>query len=130
MKNVKQYHTIKRGCGCPAEMPEYKGELPSYLEGRRARMITTRCTECGQKANHEHNALQIATAVKKGQEVKMLPPGTIIVLRRRDDGEDGWLGYLGDASCVNKTDAQANGLMSLVSKLAKQWCKNAKAGGK
>lgn len=29
MKAVKQYHPIKRGCGCPAEMPEYKGELPS-----------------------------------------------------------------------------------------------------
>jgi hypothetical protein len=120
VKTVATMETLTRGCGCPAEMPVYLGEPKAHTDGRRNRLTTTRCTACGQKFSREHNEKQNATKpVKKGSEVKALPEGTFLVLRRR---EADWLGYLGDVECVNRIEAQASGLMALISKLARKWC--------
>ena len=111
---------VTRACGCPALFHAYA--IDPYREQRKANMLAKRCPPCGKKANDEHN-LQVARkraaegkSPKKGNEVKVLPDGCVFHLYLKSGIWTGTLDYYGDIM----TDT-ANGLMSVISKLARKF---------
>lgn len=114
---------IARACGCVEEF-ELRDPDP-WRKERLVKFRTGRCKACGKKANDENNAAQgggtqgHGKRVKKGQEPKLLPAGTQIVLTRQEDGS--WVGVL-VASSV-KVQGRSAGLMGLGSSLARKWLK-------
>jgi hypothetical protein len=125
--------TITRACGHTTEFTP-KGD--QYDEARREKCRRKRCPECGKAKNEADNAAQKENPqragsgrIKKGQEVKHLPVETVLMLWRKADGS--WEGKLLTAEDPAVT-ADANGLMSVVQKLARAWLKSqgAKLQGK
>ena len=114
-------------CGHPTPVngdtrdPYYQQKLEK-LAGRPCRHCRVVAAEERQRIAEEQRraALVQGTAgsrVKKGQEPKLLPAGTVITLVRQDDGS--WIGKLIADSIEVK--AESAGLMGLGSTLARRW---------
>ena len=74
---------VERACGCLCEFQHFA--VDRYRAQRLAQFQKTRCPACVEK----HNEAQRRTAAalpKKGEALRMLPPGTQLSLTRRADG--------------------------------------------
>lgn len=90
-----------------------------YDDARRAKLRAKRCGDCGRAQNEADNLRhqQAAGRIRKGTEVKHLPPGTAVTLLRNDDGT--WAGRLSAGGV--EVEASVGGAMGIVSKLARKW---------
>jgi hypothetical protein len=113
--------TIIRACGHAVEFTP-RGDR--YDDARREKLRTKRCPPCGQLKSAADSLAakeQKSSRIKKGQEVKLLPPGTVFTLTRGADG--GWHGTLAAGGVT--VEASMGGAMGAMSKLARKWLRTA-----
>src|SRR6478672_2310534 len=80
---------VTRACGHEQEFQHYA--VDKYRAQRLAKFQRTRCAECAAKLVEEQQRAAEARP-KKGEVLKLLPPGTQVSLTRRPDGS--WVGTL------------------------------------
>src|SRR5688572_20342565 len=80
---------VVRACGHEQEFQHY--EVDKYRAQRLAKFQKTRCSLCAAKLVEEDKRAAEAM-LKKGEAVKLLPPGTQLSLTRQEDGS--WAGKL------------------------------------
>src|SRR5437660_11182801 len=108
---------VVRACGHEQEFQHY--EVDKYRAQRLAKFQQTRCAECAAKLVEEQKRAAEA-APKKGESLKLLPPGTQVSLTRRSDGS--WGGTLAADGTVVETDGLVGaGPQSVVVALARLW---------
>ena len=108
---------VARACGHRQEFQHY--EVDKYRAQRLAKFQRTRCAECAAKLVEEQRRAA-ETVPKKGEALKLLPPGTQMTLTRLPDGS--WGGTLAAEGTVVKADGVAGaGPQSVVVALAKLW---------
>src|SRR5437899_423792 len=108
---------VARACGHRQEFQHY--EVDKYRAQRLAKFQRTRCAECAVKLVEEQRRAA-ETVPKKGEALKLLPPGTQMTLTRLPDGS--WGGMLAAEGTVVKADGVAGaGPQSVVVALAKLW---------
>jgi len=116
---------VVRACGHQQEFQHYA--VDKYRAQRLAKFQQTRCADCAAKLVEEQQRAAQA-APKKGESLKLLPPGTRVTLTRQADG--GWAGTL---SAGGKTVEQAGvagaGPQSVIVALARLWVVKSGAGG-
>jgi hypothetical protein len=107
---------LARACGCVLPFHTYAHD--PYTAERRAKFLRGRCPEHGRAKNQADNARQLVQRPdgrpKKGREIKLLPPQTLLALRCDDEGR--WFGsaVLGNLS----VGAEATSALNLLKKLA------------
>lgn len=107
---------IVRACGHEAEFVPH-GD--AFDEARRHKLRNRNCPECGAIRNAEHNARQKVDRpigrIQKGNEPKLVPVGTVIVLRKTDAG---WAaeGEYGDL----KVQTESAGAMGILAKVCRK----------
>src|SRR5215213_7765048 len=80
---------VARACGHEQEFQHY--EVDRYRAQRLAKFQKTRCAGCVAKLNEEQRRAAEALP-KKGEVLRLLPPGTQVALTLRPDGS--WAGTL------------------------------------
>ena len=80
---------VVRACGHQQEFQHYA--VDKYRAQRLAKFQSTRCSDCVAKLVEEQQRAAAALP-KKGEAIKLLPPGTQVSLTRRPDGS--WAGTL------------------------------------
>src|SRR5215831_19688934 len=80
---------VARFCGCLQEFQHY--QVDKYRAQRLAKFQRTRCAACAAKLVEEQKRAAAALP-KKGEVLKLLPPGTQVSLTLRQDGT--WAGTL------------------------------------
>jgi hypothetical protein len=114
---------VARACGHQREFQEF--EVDKYRAQRLAKFQATRCEECVAR-DVEEQKRAAAARPKKGEAVRMLPPGTQVTLTRRPDGT--WAGRL--AAGGAEVEATGDGPTGLVVALTRLWLgRQAGAGG-
>jgi hypothetical protein len=108
---------VVRACGHQQEFQHYA--VDKYRAQRLAKFQRTRCAECVAKLVQEQQRAAEALP-KKGEVLKLLPPGTQISLTSRPDGS--WEGTLASAGTAVKTDGTVGGgPQSVMVALARVW---------
>jgi len=114
---------VTRACGHQQEFQHYA--VDKYRAQRLAKFQRTRCAECAAKLVEDQRQAA-KTVLKKGEALKLLPPGTQVTLTRLPDGS--WGGTLAAEGTVVKADGVAGaGPQSVVVALAKLWVLNSGA---
>ena len=108
---------VVRACGHEQEFQHYA--VDKYRAQRLAKFQKTRCTACAAKLVEEQQRAAAALP-KKGEVLKLLPPGTQVSLTRQSDGS--WTGRLsaGGTTVEGAGDAQA-GPHSVIVWMARRW---------
>jgi hypothetical protein len=115
---------VVRVCGHQQEFQHYA--VDKYRAQRLAKFQRTRCAECAAKLVEEQQRAAEALP-KKGEVLKLLPPGTQMSLIRRPDGS--WAGTLAADGTAVETDGTAGGgPPSVVVALARLWVLKSGAG--
>ena len=108
---------VVRACGHEQEFQHYA--VDKYRAQRLAKFQQTRCAACAAKLVEEQKRAAEA-APKKGESLKLLPPGTQVSLTRRSDGS--WEGTLSaDGTVVETKGVAGAGPQSVVVALARLW---------
>ena len=101
----------------PAGVQHYA--VDKYRAQRLAKFQMTRCAECADKLIEEQQRAAEAMP-KRGEVLKLLPPGTQLSLTRGPDGS--WSGTLAADGTAVKTDGTAGGgPQSVIVALARLW---------
>jgi hypothetical protein len=115
---------VARACGHQQEFQHYA--VDTYRAQRLAKFQRTRCAECAAMLVEEQQRAAAALP-KKGEVLKLLPPGTQMSLTRRTDGS--WAGTLAAAGTAVETDGPAGGgPQSVIVALARLWVLESGAG--
>jgi hypothetical protein len=108
---------VVRACGHQQEFQHYA--VDKYRAQRLAKFQRTRCAECAAKLVEEQQRAAEALP-RRGEVLKLLPPGTQMSLTRRPDGS--WSGTLAADGTAVKTDGTAGvGPQSVLVALARLW---------
>src|SRR5262249_22898727 len=108
---------VVRACGHQQEFQHYV--VDKYRAQRLAKFQRTRCACCAAKLVEDQQRAAEALP-KKGEVLKLLPPGTQMSLTRRPDGC--WAGTLVADGTAVKTDGTADsGPQSVIVALARLW---------
>src|SRR5882762_1217149 len=108
---------VARACGHQQEFQHY--EVDKYRAQRLAKFQKTRCAECAAKLVEEQRRAAEALP-KRGELLKLLPPGTQLSLTRRPDGS--WGGTLAaDGTAVEMDGTLGGGPQSVMVALARLW---------
>jgi len=115
---------VVRACGHQQEFQHYA--VDKYRAQRLAKFQRTRCAECIAKLAEEQRRAAAALP-KKGEALKLLPPGTQMSLTRRPDGS--WAGVLAaDGTSVETVGAVDGGPQSVLVALARLWASESAKG--
>jgi hypothetical protein len=115
---------VVRACGHQQEFQHHL--VDKYRAQRLAKFQRTRCADCAAKLVEEQQRAAEALP-KKGEVLKLLPPGTQMSLTRRPDGS--WAGTLAADGTAVKTDGTAgSGPQSVIVALARLWVLQSGAG--
>jgi hypothetical protein len=115
---------VARACGHQQEFQHYA--VDKYRAQRLAKFQKTRCAECAAKLVEEQQRAAEALP-KKGEVLKLLPPGTQMSLTRRPDGS--WAGTLAANGTAVETEGTAGGgPQSVLVALARLWVLESGAG--
>jgi hypothetical protein len=115
---------VARACGHQQEFQHYT--VDKYRAQRLAKFQRTRCAPCAAKLLEEQQRTADALP-KKGESLRLLPPGTQISLTRRPDGS--WAGTLAAEGISVETDGTAGcGPQSVLVALARLWVLESGAG--
>ncbi|HEY1860068.1 MAG TPA: hypothetical protein VGG61_06925 [Gemmataceae bacterium] len=115
---------VVRACGHQQEFQHYA--VDKYRAQRLAKFQRTRCAGCAAKLVEEQQRAAEALP-KKGEVLKLLPPGTQMSLTRRPDGS--WAGTLAADGTAVKTEGTAGGgPQSVIVALARLWVLESGAG--
>ena len=109
---------LTASCGHP--VPFVEDHNDRYAAEKVAKIQSRPCRKCRQIQQVAHEtAVKLASSkrIKKGQEPKALPPGTVVRLIREQDGS--WTGKLWAEG--TEVSANSNGTMGIISKLARRW---------
>ncbi len=117
---------VVRACGHQQEFQHY--EVDKYRAQRLAKFQRTRCAACAAKLVEEQQ--QAAQAhPKKGEVLKLLPPGTQVSLTLQPDGS--WAGTLAaEGTTVEAAGIAGAGPQSVVVAMARLWATKSGADGK
>ncbi len=108
---------VARACGHQQEFQHYT--VDKYRAQRLAKFQRTRCAACAAKLLEEQQRTADALP-KRGEVIKLLPPGTQMSLTRRSDGS--WAGTLNADGTAVETDGTAGGgPQSVIVALARLW---------
>lgn len=108
---------VVRACGHPQEFQHY--EVDKYRAQRLAKFQQTRCSACVAQHNEEQHRAAEAQP-KKGEVLKLLPPGTQVSLALQPDGC--WSGKLTAAGVsVDLVGIVGAGPQAVVVALARLW---------
>src|SRR6202158_5555362 len=117
---------VARACGHQQEFQHYA--VDKYRAQRLAKFQRTRCAECAAKLVQEQQRAAAALP-KRGEVLKLLPPGTQMSLTRRPDGS--WAGTLAAAGTAVEAEGTAgSGPQSIIVALARLWVLESGAGQK
>ncbi|HKB38917.1 MAG TPA: hypothetical protein VKD72_20915 [Gemmataceae bacterium] len=117
---------VVRACGHQQEFQHYA--VDKYRAQRLAKFQRTRCAQCAAKLVEEQQRAAEALP-KKGEVLKLLPPGTQLALTLRQDGT--WAGTLAaDGTAVEAAGPAGAGPQSVIVALARFWVAKSGAGGK
>ncbi len=109
---------LTRLCGCVQEFQHYK--VDKYRAQRQAKFQSTRCPACVAKLVEEERK---ALPPRKGEVLKLLPPGTQVTLRRGENGS--WGGTLSaDGTTVEVVGVAREagpGMQAVAVELARLW---------
>jgi hypothetical protein len=109
---------LPRACGCLQEFQHYK--VDKYRAQRQAKFQSTRCPACVAKLVEEERK---ALPPRKGEVLKLLPPGTQVTLRRSADGS--WGGTLSadgtSVEVVGVAREAGPGMQAVAVELARLW---------
>ena len=115
---------VVRACGHQQEFQHYA--VDKYRAQRLAKFQKTRCAECAAKLVEEQRRAAEALP-KRGELLKLLPPGTQLSLTRRPDGS--WAGTLAaDGTAVEMEGPVGGGPQSVLVALARLWVSESGAG--
>jgi hypothetical protein len=115
---------VARACGHQQEFQHYA--VDKYRAQRLAKFQRTRCAECAAKLVEEQQRAAEALP-KRGEVLKLLPPGTQMSLTRRPDGS--WAGTLAaDGTAVETEGTAGGGPQSVLIALARLWVLKSGAG--
>ena len=116
---------VVRACGHQQEFQHYT--VDKYRAQRLAKFQETRCAECAAKLVEEQRRAAEALP-KKGEALKLLPPGTRMSLTRQPDGS--WAGNLSaDGTTVEVAGVAGAGPQSVIAMLARLWILESGVGG-
>ena len=108
---------VVRACGHQQEFQHY--EVDKYRAQRLAKFQRTRCTACAAKLVEEQKRAAEAQP-KKGEVLKLLPPGTQVSLTLQPDGS--WAGTLSaGGTAVEASGVAGAGPQSVVVAMARLW---------
>jgi hypothetical protein len=108
---------VARACGCLQEFQHYT--VDKYRAQRLAKFQKTRCAECVAKLNEEQR-LAAEALPKKGEALKLLPPGTQVAMTRGPDGN--WFGTLtAGEKKVDFAGTAGAGAQAVMIALARLW---------
>ena len=93
---------VARACGHQQEFQHYT--VDKYRAQRLVKFQRTRCAACAAKLLEEQQRTADALP-KRGEVIKLLPPGTQMSLTRRSDGS--WAGTLNADGTAGETDGTA-----------------------
>jgi hypothetical protein len=109
---------LPRACGCLQEFQHYK--VDKYRAQRQAKFQSTRCPACVATLVEEQRK---ALPPRKGEVLKLLPPGTQVTLRRAADGS--WGGTLSadgtSVEVVGVAREAGPGMQAVAVELARLW---------
>ena len=115
---------VTRACGHPQEFQHYA--VDKYRAQRLAKFQKTRCAACAAKLIEEQQRAAEALP-KRGEVLKLLPPGTQVSLARQPDGS--WAGKLcAEGTTVETVGVAAAGPQSVMVALARLWVSETGAG--
>ena len=115
---------VVRACGHEQEFQHYA--VDKYRAQRLAKFQRTRCAECVAKLVEEQRRAAEALP-KRGELLKLLPPGTQLSLTRRPDGS--WAGTLAaGGKAVEVEGPVGGGPQSVMVALARLWVSESGAG--
>jgi hypothetical protein len=115
---------VVRACGHRQEFQHYA--VDKYRAQRLAKFQRTRCAACAAKLVEEQQRAAEALP-KRGEVIKLLPPGTQMSLTRRPAGS--WAGTLNADGTAVETDGTAGGgPQSVLVALARLWVSESGAG--
>ena len=117
---------VVRACGHQQEFQHYT--VDKYRAQRLAKFQKTRCAACAAKLVEEQQR-DSAVLAKKGDVLKLLPPGTLVSLTRQPDGS--WAGKLSaNGTTVEMAGAAGAGPESIIVALARLWISKSDQGQK
>jgi hypothetical protein len=117
---------VARACGHQQEFQHYT--VDKFRAQRLAKFQKTRCAECAAKWAEEQQKAAEALP-KKGEVLKLLPPGTQMSLVRRPDGS--WTGTMtANGTAVDTVGTTGAGPQSIIVALARLWVAATGAGPK
>ena len=115
---------VVRACGHQQEFQHYA--VDKYRAQRLAKFQKTRCAACAAQLVEEQRRAAEARP-KRGELLKLLPPGAQLSLTRRPDGS--WAGTLAAAGTTVETEGTAGaGPLSVIIALARLWVLESGAG--
>ena len=115
---------VTRACGHQQEFQHY--QVDKYRPQRLAKFRNTRCANCAAKLAEEQRRAAEALP-KKGEVLKLLPPGTQVSLTSQPGGS--WAGQLSaEGRTVEVTGAPGAGPQAVIVVLARLWVAEAGAG--
>jgi hypothetical protein len=116
---------VVRACGHQQEFQHYT--VDKYRAQRLAKFQSTRCADCAAKLVEEQQRAAQALP-KKGEAMKLLPPGTQVSMTCQKEGV--WTGKLtASGRTVETTGIVGAGPQSLIITLARLWAAESGAGG-
>jgi hypothetical protein len=115
---------VVRACGHQQEFQHY--EVDKYRAQRLAKFQKTRCSTCVAKLVEEQQQAA-ESALKKGEALNLLPPGTQVSLTRQADGS--WAGSLSaNGTAVKHAGPAGAGPQSVIVALARLWISQSATG--
>ena len=115
--NIVARPMVVRACGHQQEFQHYA--VDKYRAQRLAKFQKTRCAACAAQLVEEQQRAAEGL-LKRGEALKLLPPGTQMSLTRRPDGS--WAGTLAADGTAVATEVTAGaGPQSVVVALARLW---------
>ena len=115
---------VTRACGHKQEFQHY--EVDKYRPQRLAKFQKTRCADCAAKLAEEQQRAAQALP-KKGEVLKLLPPGTQVSLTSQPGGS--WAGKLSaEGKTVEAAGAAGAGPQSVIVALARLWVSESGVG--
>ena len=116
---------VARACGCVQEFQHYA--VDKYRAQRLAKFQGSRCPACVAKLQEEQRRASAALP-KKGEVLRLLPPGTQVSLTLRPDRR--WAGTLSaEGKAVEATGEPGAGPQAVVVALARLWASGKSADG-
>jgi hypothetical protein len=116
---------VVRACGHQQEFQHY--EVDKYRAQRLAKFQRTRCSACAAKLVEDQKRAAEAQP-KKGEVLKLLPPGTQVSLTLQPDGS--WAGTLAaEGTAVEATGPVGAGPQSVIVAMARLWGTKSGTGG-